>query len=102
MLYEVITANSDKCTVVYYHHPLFNIGPPSATTEMMDIWNLLVQNGVEIVLNGHDHTYQRWSPIGLDGVLDQNGITEFVAGASGHGVQTISKSDSRVARNNFV
>ncbi len=92
-----LIANSDKCTVVYYHHPLFNIGPPSATTEMMDIWNLLVQNGVEIVLNGHDHTYQRWSPIGLDGVLDQNGITEFVAGASGHGVQTISKSDSRVA-----
>ncbi len=92
-----LNANSDKCTVVYFHHPLFNIGPPSATTELMDIWNLLVQSNVEIALTGHDHTYQRWSPLGINGQPDPNGITQFVAGASGHGVQTISKSDDRVA-----
>ena len=92
-----LSANSDKCTVVYFHHPLFNIGPPSSTTELMDIWNLLVQAGVEIALTGHDHTYQRWSPLGIDGQPDPNGVTQFVAGASGHGVQTISKTDDRVA-----
>jgi len=92
-----LNANSDKCTVVYFHHPLFNIGPPSSTTELMDIWNLLVQAEVEIALTGHDHTYQRWSPLGINGQPDPNGITQFVAGASGHGVQTISKSDDRVA-----
>jgi len=92
-----LNANSEKCTVVYFHHPLFNIGPPSSTTELMDIWNLMVDSGVEIALTGHDHTYQRWSPLGTDGQLDPNGIIQFVAGASGHGVQTITKSDNRVA-----
>ncbi|MBE0686639.1 MAG: DNRLRE domain-containing protein, partial [Anaerolineaceae bacterium] len=92
-----LNSNSDKCTVVYFHHPLFNIGPPSSTTELMDIWNLLAQSNVEIALTGHDHTYQRWSPLGINGQPDPNGITQFVAGASGHGVQTISKTDDRVA-----
>jgi len=92
-----LNSNSNKCTIVYFHHPIFNIGPPSSTTELMSMWNLMVQSGVEIVLTGHDHTYQRWSPLGINGQSDQNGIVEFVAGASGHGIQTISKTDSSVA-----
>ncbi len=42
-------------------------------------------------------TYQRWFPLDGAGQLSSTGITEFVAGASGHGLQTIAKSDSRVA-----
>ena len=49
------------------------------------------------MLNGHDHTYQRWVPLNGSGQPTANGITEFVAGASGHGLQTIGTSDNRVA-----
>ena len=64
---------------------------------MFDMWKLMAKYGVSIVLNGHDHDYQRWQPLGGDGQISPTGITEFVAGASGHGLQTITGSDQRLA-----
>lgn len=95
-LQQDLAANSSACTIVYYHHPLFNIGPEGATTAMSDIWALMAQYGVTIVLNGHDHDYQRWVPLDGSGNPSPTGITEFVAGMTGHGLQTITGSDSRV------
>ncbi len=99
-LQQDLATNTLPCTIAYYHHPLFNIGPEGATTAMSSIWSLLAQNGVKIVLNGHDHDYQRWLPLNGSGQLNSNGITEFVAGGAGHGLQTITTSDSRVAYSN--
>jgi hypothetical protein len=95
-LQQDLTANANACTIVYYHHPLFNIGPEGSTTAMSDIWALMAQYGVTIVLNGHDHDYQRWQPLDGSGNPSPTGITEFVAGMAGHGLQTIAGSDTRV------
>jgi chitodextrinase len=97
-----LAAHSQACTIAYYHHPLFNIGPEGVTTAMADIWSLMASNHVTIVLNGHDHTYQRWVPLDGSGQPAVGGITEFVAGAAGHGLQTIANSDSRVAYSNSL
>src|ERR1044071_8278694 len=51
------------------------------------IWALLAQSGVDLVLNGHDHNYQRWKPLDGSGALSSSGVTEFVVGGSGHGMQ---------------
>jgi len=99
-LQQDLAANAGACTIAYYHHPLYNIGPEGATTAMSDIWKLLAQNGVDIVLNGHDHDYQRWVPLDGNGVPAANGMTEFVVGSSGHGLQTFTSTDSRVAYSN--
>ncbi len=96
-LSQDLAANPGACTIVYYHHPLYNIGPEGPTTSMAAIWALMAQYGVSIVLNGHDHDYQRWVPLDANGNPSPTGITEFVAGGAGHGVQTIINSDSRVA-----
>jgi len=96
-LQQDLSAHAQICTIVYYHHPLFNIGPEGSTQSMADMWRLMAQSGVDIVLNGHDHTYQRWQPLDGNGLPDPNGVTEFVVGASGHGLQTINTSDNRVA-----
>ncbi|PWB55048.1 MAG: hypothetical protein C3F13_04830 [Anaerolineales bacterium] len=96
-LSQDLAANSNLCTIVYYHHPLYNIGPEGSTTAVSDIWTLLAQNGVSIVLNGHDHDYQRWVALDGNGNPSTAGVTEFVAGMGGHGLQTITGSDSRVA-----
>ena len=58
---------------------------------LASIWALLAQNGVSIVLNGHDHDYQRWVPLDGNGQPSPKGITEFVAGGGGHGIQKLSK-----------
>jgi hypothetical protein len=92
-----LAAHSQACTIVYYHHPLFDIGPEGPTSQLSDIWKLMAQNGVSLVLNGHDHDYQRWQPLDGNGQPSPTGITEFVAGAGGHGLQNIKNSDPRVA-----
>jgi chitodextrinase len=99
-LQKDLATNTAACTIAYYHHPLYNIGNEGSAASMRDIWNLLAQYGVEIVLNGHDHTYQRWVPLDGKGQPASNGITEFVAGALGHGLQTFTSSDKRVAYSN--
>jgi hypothetical protein len=99
-LQQDLAANSKLCTIVFYHHPLFNIGPEGSAKGMTDIWALMAKYSVSIVINGHDHDYQRWVPLDATGQPDPNGITEFVAGVGGHGLQKITKTDSRVAYSN--
>jgi hypothetical protein len=99
-LQQDLTANAQTCTIVYYHQPLFNIGPEGPTTAMASIWTLLAQYNVPIVLNGHDHDYQRWVPLDGNGNPSPTGITEFVAGGAGHGLQTFLTTDTRVAYSN--
>jgi chitodextrinase len=99
-LQQDLAAHPQTCTIVYYHHPLFNIGPEGSTTTMTDIWKLMAQHGVAIVLNGHDHDYQRWVPLDGNGQPSPTGITEFVVGSAGHGLQTVTKTDNRVAYSN--
>jgi hypothetical protein len=96
-LAQDLAAHANACTVVYYHHPLFNIGPEGATSAMSEIWALLAKNGVSIVINGHDHDYQRWAPLDGSGSPSSTGITEFVAGGGGHGLQKFKNTDKRVA-----
>jgi hypothetical protein len=61
------------------------------------MWALMAQRGVDIVLTGHDHNYQRWSPLDGNGVPGSTGITQFVAGGGGHGIQNFLTTDSRLA-----
>ena len=98
-LAQDLTSNAMGCTLVFYHQPLYNVGSEGNQTAMQQIWALLVQNKVDIVLNGHDHDYQRWVPLDGSGTPNPtSGITEFVVGGGGHGIQTISRTDSRVAK----
>ncbi len=92
-----LATHSNICTIAYSHHPVYNVGPEGYTTTMNDIWALLAQYGVDIVLNGHDHNYQRWKPLNGSGAVSTTGITQFVAGAGGHGTQQFITSDSRLA-----
>jgi len=101
-LQQDLAANAQACTIVYYHQPLYNIGPEGPTTAMASIWSLMAQYGVSIVLNGHDHDYQRWVPLDGNGNPSPTGITEFIAGGGGHGLLTIASSDSRVAYSNYL
>ena len=96
-LQQDLAANAQTCTIAYYHQPLYNIGTEPPATYMAPIWSLLAQYGVTMVLNGHDHDYQRWVPLDGNGQPNPNGVTEFVVGSAGHGIQKFSTSDSRVA-----
>jgi hypothetical protein len=73
-----------KCTLAYWHHPLFTSGPSAGTNALMrDFWSLLYQYGVDVVINGHDHLYERFAPQDVNGRRDAFGIQEFVVGTGG-------------------
>jgi hypothetical protein len=75
-----------------WHRPRFSTGPHGNSMRMATVFKLLYDNGAELVVNGHDHSYQRFAPLAPDGTVDAaHGVREFVAatgGASLYGFRT--------------
>jgi hypothetical protein len=73
-----------KCSLAIWHTPLYSSGEHGNYLAMQDIWTDLYKSGVELVINGHDHDYERFAPQDPNGKLDtQKGIVEFVVGTGG-------------------
>jgi hypothetical protein len=92
-----LAAHPDGCTLSYFHHPVVSVGPQGSTPAMLPMWQLMVDSGVDVVVTGHDHQYQRWHALDRDLQVAPDGVTHFVAGGGGHGVQSTVTTDSRVA-----
>jgi hypothetical protein len=85
-LKEDLAANEEKaCTLAYFHHPLFSSGKyRPGIPEMKPFWEALYSAGADVVLNGHDHNYQRFAPQDPQGRADsERGIRQFVVGTGG-------------------
>ena len=81
-----LAANHDKrCTLAYFHHPRFSSGVEHGSIEeVKPLWNALYAGGVDVVLSGHEHNYERFAPQDPNGRADpQRGIREFVVGTGG-------------------
>lgn len=75
---------SKKCTLAYWHHPLFSSGPNGNNDYMREIYRILYDANADLVLVGHDHMYERFAPQDADGRLDTTrGIREIVVGTGG-------------------
>lgn len=94
--------NHRPCTLVYYHEPFFNVGPEGSATNTSGIWQILAQHNVTVVLNGHDHDYQRWASLDANGNPSPSGVTEIVDGSGGHGLQQAVTTDSRLVASDFA
>jgi len=72
------------CVAAYWHHPLFSSGVHGDDENMRDIYQTLYSAGAEIVMNGHDHDYERFGPQDPFARADPvYGIREFVVGTGG-------------------
>ena len=79
-----LAANRARCVIAYWHHPLFTSGPNGPSRETQDVWRLLYDAGADVVLNGHEHLYERFAPQDPTGAPDPaRGIREFIAGTGG-------------------
>jgi hypothetical protein len=80
-----LAANPKTCTLAYWHHPLFSSGHDHDNGGMMrPIFTTLYNAGVDVVLVGHSHDYERFAPQTPSGGLNTSyGITEFVIGTGG-------------------
>ena len=81
-----LTANRNtKCTLAYWHHPRFSSSSVHGDNPLSDaIWRTLYEFHADVVLVGHDHTYERFAPQDPDRNADTaRGIRQFVVGTGG-------------------
>jgi hypothetical protein len=84
-LRDDLRASTATCTLAIQHHPRFSSGPNGSTASMQPFWQLLVEGGVELVVSGHDHLYERFAPMNVAGAADAaRGLRQFVAGTGGY------------------
>jgi len=80
-----LAKNAKICTLAYFHYPLFSSGKyRPGVREVKPLWETLYAAEVDVVLNGHDHNYQRFAPQDPNGRADpEGGMREFVVGTGG-------------------
>jgi hypothetical protein len=72
------------CTAVIWHRPLFSSGLHGNNPDLRDVWRTLYEFKVDVAINGHDHSYERFAPQDPEGRFDPAlGIREFVVGTGG-------------------
>ena len=72
------------CTMAYFHRPLFSSGKYGGTPEMRPLWDIMYKSGVDVVLNGHEHHYERFMPQTPAGIVDTvRGIEQLIVGTGG-------------------
>jgi hypothetical protein len=81
-----LATHTNQCTLAYWHHPRFSSGSEHGNdfSRTTSIWNALYKYHADVVLNGHDHDYERFAQQNPSGTSDTaHGIREFVVGTGG-------------------
>jgi hypothetical protein len=77
-----LAAHPDQCILAYWHIPLFSSGGRASQNGYW-LWQQLYAAHADVVLDGHDHIYERFDPQDANGLGDPNGIREFIVGTGG-------------------
>jgi predicted MPP superfamily phosphohydrolase len=76
-LEKQLDASGEDWKICFFHHPLYSSGkkhgPAEELREVLE--PVLLKHGVDVVLQGHEHFYERIEP--------QQGIHYFISGAGG-------------------
>lgn len=93
---EDITGSDADWKIVFMHHPFYSSSERGVRWSNVDRFRrLLEEAGVDLILVGHDHHYERTVPlVGRCTSPEPNGITEIIAGGGGSSLRTIEYPDS--------
>jgi hypothetical protein len=75
----VLASNTRPCTLAMWHHPLHSsgeyAGDADSKSRAKPLWRMSNRGGVDIVLNGHDHIYERFAK--------RSDMVQFTVGTGG-------------------
>ncbi len=101
-LEETLRANPRPCSLAVSHHPVVSAGEPAEDeSAMRPAFRLLYEHGVEVLLAGHRHLYDRFVPLGpaAGGAAlslkrdDDRGLEQFIVGTGGKDLASIQRKD---------
>ncbi|WP_412544006.1 discoidin domain-containing protein [Longispora sp. K20-0274] len=78
-----LAANTKGCVAAYWHHPLFSSGDHGNDPVSKPVWDTLYAAGTDLILNGHDHHYERFGPQSPTAKSDPKGPVEILGGMGG-------------------
>ena len=78
-----IQAHPTRCSLAVIHNPRFSSGRKGNKAEVQPLWDALQAGGVELVLSGDNHAYERLAPMTPTGKKSPSGIRQFVVGTGG-------------------
>jgi hypothetical protein len=78
-----LAADNHLCELVYWHHPRWSSGEHGSYPFTRNAWAAAVGGGVDLVLNGHDHDYERFRRMDANGLPSVNGTREIIVGTGG-------------------
>jgi 3',5'-cyclic AMP phosphodiesterase CpdA len=80
-----LAAAGARCTLAYWHHPRYSSGVTHGDNAEVDgLWVAAVEGGVDVVLNGHEHNYERFDV--------RDGVRQFVVGTGGRSHYPLAKT----------
>jgi peptidoglycan/xylan/chitin deacetylase (PgdA/CDA1 family) len=87
-LKQDLATDTAPCTLAYYQNPRFaSSGSGSGDTVYQPFWQDLYDGGVDVVLNGDEHWYERFTPLNAAGQPDSaHGVRQFIVGTGGAGL----------------
>ncbi|QUQ62998.1 galactose-binding domain-containing protein [Kutzneria sp. CA-103260] len=97
-LKQDLAKNTKGCVAAYYHHPRWSSGDHGDNKDSVQLWNIMVDNKVDLVLNGHDHDYERFVPQNASGKADAAGPVEIVGGSGGANLYDLSAKHPTTAK----
>ena len=79
-----LAANPSQCVLAYWHQPRWSSGNHHGSNPTYQtLWQTFYEAGAELVINGHEHNYERFAPMNAAGQADVLGLREFVVGTGG-------------------
>jgi 3',5'-cyclic AMP phosphodiesterase CpdA len=97
-----LMANPTQCVLAYWHRPRWSSGGEHGSDPAMQtLWQIFHDAGAELIINGHDHNYERFAEMDDTGTAVPQGLREFVVGTGGAGLYDFGPAlPSTEVRNN--
>src|SRR5215208_6271723 len=78
-----LATNGALCELAYWHHPVISSGQHGNDARARPIFALFDAQGGDLVLNGHDHNYERSEKIDSLGRVSASGVRQIIVGTGG-------------------
>jgi hypothetical protein len=88
-----LASHPRMCTLAILHPPRFSSGAVHGNNATMRrYWEVLYGHGVDVILSGDEHLYERYAPQDPDGLYDpEGGLRQFIVGTGGGSLYSFAR-----------